>query len=75
MFQENLDFVLKMRSFKRQVFAFVSELIKEEGKRDFDKMARMINDLENLGGKGIIKWALDRVQTIFPQTATQHTHS
>ena len=55
-----------MRNLREQVFVWVSELCKEDGKRDFDVMARLISDYEKLDGKGLIGWAQGRVRTIAP---------
>lgn len=48
------------------MLAWVTELSKEDGKRDFDAMAKLVSDYEQLADKGTIGWALGRIQSISP---------
>lgn len=65
-FRQNLAFIIKVKNFRNQVLSWVTELCKEDGKKDFDAMAKLISDYEELDGKGLIGWAIGRVKTISP---------
>ena len=45
-FKQNFQFSLRVRNFRDQVLAWVVELCKKDGKRDFDAMAKLVSDYE-----------------------------
>ena len=65
-FKKNIVFISQVRTFRETVQAWVTELCREEGKKDYDRMAHLISDYEQVENKGIIGWALGRVQSISP---------
>ena len=60
-FKKNIVFISQVRTFRETVQAWVTELCREEGKKDYDRMAHLISDYEQVEDKGIIGWALGRV--------------
>ena len=48
MFKQNFQFSLRIRNFRDQALAWVVELCREDSKRDFDAMAKLISDYEQL---------------------------
>ena len=66
LFKQNMTFSLKVRNFRDKVLTMVTELCKEDGKKDFDAMAKLVSEYEQLEDKGLIGWALGRLQTISP---------
>ena len=64
--KSNMKFKDRIYSLREQVLTWVTEMCKEEGKRDYDKMAELISEFEQLGDKGVISWAMGRISTISP---------
>ena len=64
--KSNMKFKDRIYSLREQVLTWVTEMCKEEGKRDYDKMAQLISEFEQLGDKGVISWAMGRISTISP---------
>ena len=62
--KHNMTFRRRMMDFRNQVQLWVFELCKEESKRDFDCMAKLVSDYEGLGDKGAIGWAMGRITTL-----------
>ena len=56
-FKKNIVFISQVRTFRETVQAWVTELCREEGKKDYDRMAHLISDYEQVEDKGIIGWA------------------
>ena len=66
MLKKNSQFSQRIRGFKEQILKWVTELCKEESRRDFDNMAKLISDYEKLEHEGVIGWALGRIHAYFP---------
>ena len=64
--KRNFIFMSKLRKLRQLVYEWLQELCKEPDKRDFDQMAKLISDYEQLDGQGVIGWALERVKSISP---------
>ena len=64
--KKNSQFSQRIRGFKEQILKWVTELCKEESRRDFDNMAKLISDYEKLEHEGVIGWALGRIHAYFP---------
>ena len=64
--KSNVVFINRIRSLREQVLTWTTEMCKEESKRDYDKMAELISEFEQLGDKGVISWAMGRISTISP---------
>ena len=66
-FKKNMSFMNRIIAFREQVLSWVTELCKEECKKDYDKMAQMVRNYEKTeDSKCLIKWAIQRIQTTAP---------
>ena len=59
-------FQQKIQDLRQQALTIVKELTKDESKRDYDAIVKLINESEQLEGDGAISWALDRIKSISP---------
>ena len=57
-------FIDRVRQFKGQVFSLMTEFCKDESKLDYDAMAKLICDHEELGDENVIKFAMKKIQSV-----------
>ena len=65
-YNQTFEFTQKIKSLRLLVLDWAIELSKEEGKKDFDAMAKLISDYEQLEDRGTVGWALNRIRSISP---------
>lgn len=65
-YNQTFEFTQKIKSLRLLVLNWAIELSKEEGKKDFDAMAKLISDYEQLEDRGTVGWALNRIRSISP---------